>query len=69
MPILVLGRARAIEDDGLTGDIIGLSVWKKLDLLFRGLGDGGIWASVSAVRSESEGLGRRRADGSGTAFS
>ena len=59
--MLVLGRGRAMEDEGLSGDATGLSVWKKLDLLFLG-GVGGIWASVSIVRSEREGLGHRRLD-------
>lgn len=50
-----------MEDFGREGVTAGLSEGKKLDLLLRGDGDGGIWESVSIVRSDSEGLGRRRA--------
>ena len=61
--MLVLGRARAMEDAGLRGDTIGLSLWKKLDLLLLGDAEEGICASVSAVRSDSDGRGRRLVNG------
>lgn len=54
---LVLGRDRASDDVGLTGDIIDLSEVKKLDVGLLGDGVGGICDRVSVVRSEREGLG------------
>ena len=60
-PILVLGRARAIEVAGRTGDDKVLPILKKLDLRLFGDTVEGICASVSAVRSDSDGRGRRRA--------
>ena len=50
-----------MDDAGLEGVPAGLSAGKKLDLLLRGEGEGGICDSVSMVRSDKEGLGRRRA--------
>ena len=59
---LVLGRARVMEDANLRCDSIGLSLWKKLDLLLLGVVEEGICASVSAVRSDNDGRGRRWVD-------
>ncbi len=58
--MLVLGRVLAMEDAGLVGDTIELPLWKKLDLRLFGETERGICARVSAVRSDSDGRGRRR---------
>ena len=46
-----------MADAGRDGGRIGLSFVKKLDFLLVGEGVGGIWESVSIVRSDSEGRG------------
>ena len=60
--MLEVGLDRLSADAGREGGRIGLSIVKKLDFLRRGDGDGGICDNVSMVRSESEGLGRRRSE-------
>lgn len=53
----MLGRDLFKDDPGREGGFDGLSGGKKLDLLLRGDGDGGICDNVSMVRSDREGLG------------
>lgn len=53
----MLGRDVFKEDPGREIGLEGLSGGKKLDLLLRGDGDGGICDNVSIVRSDREGLG------------
>lgn len=53
----MLGRDLFRDEPGREVGCNGLSEGKKLDLLLRGDGDGGICDSVSMVRSEREGLG------------
>ena len=55
----MLGRLWFKDDVDLVGVVIGLSEVKKLDFRRLGEGEGGIWASVSTVRSDSEGLALR----------
>ena len=59
-PWLVLGLGRPSEESGREGLRSGLSEGKKLDLLRRGDGEGGIWDNVWIVRSDKDGRGRRR---------
>ena len=59
-PWLVLGRGRLIDELGRGGIRSGLWTAKKLDFLPAGDGDGGICDNVSMVRSDRDGLGRRR---------
>lgn len=59
-PRLVTGRGRLVNEGGREGVPAGLSGQKKLDFRLRGDGVGGICERVSIVRSERDGLGRRR---------
>lgn len=59
-PWLVLGLGRLSDEAGRDTFRSGLSDGKKLDFLRRGDGEGGSCDKVSIVRSDKEGLGRRR---------
>ena len=53
------GRDLLSDEPGLDEVIAGLSGLKKLDFRLPVDGDGGIWESVSIVRSDKEGLDLR----------
>ena len=59
-PWLVFGRGRLIDESGHDGFRSGLWIVKKLDFLRLDDGEGGICDNVSMVRSDRDGLGRRR---------